>query len=82
MKKYYTTNSSNIHQTTNIDLYNLRPIIKLFFLIVYPQYYFFIRYPTNHLNIYIKNYRNKTWNYYKYPIITHNNYKNNKSNKY
>lgn len=77
MEKHNSTNLSNLHQTTNIVLcnfYNLRPIVKLFFFITYPQYYSSMRYPTNHLNGYLKNYTNNI--YPKYPIITHNNYKN------
>lgn len=79
MENHHQTNSNNHHQTTNIKLYNFcnsRQIVKLFFFIVYHKYYFFIRYPTNHLNSYVKNYINKTYNYYKYPIIIHNNNKN------
>lgn len=72
-----STNSSNLHQTTNIrmcNFYYLRPIVKLFFLIVYPEYYSSIRYPTKHFNKYGKNYTNNTYKYNKYPMITHNNY--------
>lgn len=74
-----STNSSNLHQTINIILYNfynLRPIVKLFFFITYPQYYSSMRYRTNHFDGYVKNYTNNIYKYDKYPMITHNNYKN------
>lgn len=74
-----STNLSNFHQTTNIrmcNFYYLRPIVKLFFLILYPQYYSSMRFPTNNLNRYLKNYTNITYKYPKYQMIIHNNYKN------
>lgn len=47
---------------TNIKLYNLyniHPILKLFYLIIYPKKYLFTQYPSNHLDKYILNYKKK-----------------------
>lgn len=82
MKKN-STSSSNFPQITNIKsckFYNSRPILKLFYLILNPKNYLFIYYPTNHIDKYIKNYKNKIIKFYKYPkyqIVIHDKkYKN------
>ena len=80
MEKIRSTNSNGIFQMANIMLCNSQPIIKLFFLILYPKYHLFIHHPINHLDIYVKNYINNTHNYCKYTTMIHH-YENKKNLK-
>jgi hypothetical protein len=75
MENTNSTNSTNISQSKNTNLYNyiiynLPQIVKIFFLIGFQKNNFTIYHPTNHLNKYIENNKNKIYKFHKYPMIT------------